>query len=121
MSWPFATPFGVAACGLVVTAVIGSTIHATSAIYGVVDGILASAVSLASLKGLSSLLVAAHPSPRTGVLITVLVAVVKLPMLLLGTWIAVRLPSPGLFCFLASVGLVYSAFVWGVTRDATSG
>jgi hypothetical protein len=113
----YRAPLVVAVAGLAAVSVLGSTVDGRSALFGVVDGAVLSVIGLASLRALSNLLRTTQPRPRIGVSITILVAVLKLPIILLGVWIATELSSPGLYCFLASVGLVYSAFVWGVARD----
>ena len=88
--------------------------------WGTLDGIGTASLGLVALTLLVRLFRTHQPAPRAGVALTVLLALLKLPLLLVGVWIGTRLPSPGLLCFLASVGLVYSAFIWGVARDAQS-
>ena len=86
--------------------------------WGVLDGVATAAVSLVSLTLLVRLFTAFKPTPRGGVILSTVLAIVKLPLLMLGVWVGTRLHSPGLYCFLASVGLVYSAFIWGVAHGA---
>jgi hypothetical protein len=83
---------------------------------GVLDGIGTAAVSLVTLTLLVRLFGVWRPTPRGGVVLTAILGILKLPLLLLGIWVGTHLAGPGLYCFLASVGLVYSVFIWGLAR-----
>lgn len=82
------------------------------AVEGVAFGVAASAVSILSLTTIVSLLTKAQAAPRQGTVLAVLANVFKLPVLLVCLYLGSRLSSVGLYCFLASIGLVYCFTVW---------
>ncbi|HTQ11765.1 MAG TPA: hypothetical protein VMI31_17015 [Fimbriimonadaceae bacterium] len=74
------------------------------------------ALSVASLRLLVDSVVPTERSMPKASGVTAAVILVKLPAVALIIYLATRLAMPGIYCFLATLGLVYSAVVWRLAR-----
>lgn len=100
-------------CGIGYAAVLGIGIAAggMQALYGVGLGTAVSVFSIWSLAVLTKSFLGTQPQPKEGVQRTVLVSILKFPILLVFIFFGTRLSGAGIGCFLASIGLVYSSFI----------
>lgn len=101
---------GIAGLGLI--AGLGFIGAGWVAFAGVLLGFAVSAVSIAALALVVGLLAATRPEARRGTVTVMLTNVLKFPILLVGLYFGARLPAGGLYCFLATIGLVYCLTVW---------
>jgi hypothetical protein len=85
---------------------------------GVLCGAAVSIFSILSLSLVVGMLTASRPAPRQGAVMVTLVNALKLPVLVVGILLGTRLPPVGLYCFLASLGLVYFLSVWFLVERA---
>ena len=82
-------------------------------------GVVLTDLDLLSLALLSSLLVTQQPGVRA-VRVCLMFLISKLPILIAAVFLATRLGTPAVGCFLAGIGLVYSALVHVAIRGAGS-
>ena len=75
-------------------------------------GFALSVFSLATLSATTRSLTRRPADARKGSAVIVTAALLKLPILTAGIYIATRYEGRPLYCFLLAVGLVYSSFVW---------
>lgn len=102
-------------CGSVAASLYGGV----QGLYGVAIGIALSALSLGSLKLLVNAMTPTAESVPKPSSVTAVVMLAKLPLVAILIYLATRLSMPGLYCFLATIGLVYSTVVWRLARAAT--
>jgi hypothetical protein len=99
----------ITACGL---------LGGLDGLLGSLLGAALSLLSMISLKLFADSLVPTNKSLPKASNLTVFVLLAKLPLVALLIYAATRLSAPGLYCFLATLALVYSAFVWRLGRAA---
>jgi hypothetical protein len=90
---------------------IGIGIGKTQGLIGIGIGTGLSAFSIWSLALMTDSFLRYRPQPRDGVQRTVLVSILKLPIMMLLIFLGTRLSGVGLGCFLVSIALVYSSFI----------
>lgn len=84
---------------------------------GAALGVALAVLTLYSLRLIANAIAPADGRPRPSGT-TTLVLLVKFPVVFAMIYFATRLPMAGITCFLIALALVYSAFVWGLARQA---
>ena len=108
------------AAALLLTAVISATVGRIKGLEGFILGTAGSAFNLWALWaiiGVASRSAAAGQPPRRGTFVIVLAFLVKLPVFIALGLLANRIGGAAPTCFLAGIGLVYSALVgWALAQ-----
>ncbi|HWA83658.1 MAG TPA: hypothetical protein VG820_09505 [Fimbriimonadaceae bacterium] len=78
-----------------------------------------SALSVVSLKMFANAIAPPTPDRPQNPSFTAIVILAKLPLVAILIYLATRLSMSGLYCFLGTLGLVYSAIVWRLARAAS--
>ena len=93
---------------IVLLSAVGYLFGGNEALLGSFLGCLASVVSIGSVSMVVALLASRLPKPKTGAVFTVVMLILKLPLLVLCLYFGTRLLGWGMGCFLGTIGLVYS-------------
>lgn len=107
----------VASIGALLFLVVAGVIAGASGVVGALLGIVLAAASLTALWLIAESLV---PTGRRLPLVqnrAALVLLIKFPIMLALIFLATRLPTAGVCCFLIALGLVYFAFVWRLVKS----
>ena len=101
---------------VLVAACVYWAIARLSGLEGFCLGFALSSLTLASLQLIVNSLVPTDKRLPQASQMTAVVVLAKLPLVALFLYLATRLDVVGVYCFLATIGLVYSAFVWHLAR-----
>ena len=101
----------VGTIGLILLTVYGSIQAGLYGFFCVLCGTALASFSIWSLYVLTRSFLSFQPEPKAGAYRTVMVGILKLPVMLLLIFFGTRSTGAALGCFLGSLGLVYSAFI----------
>jgi len=101
----------VGTIGIVLLGTIGLCLGGFQCLIGVELGTLLSCFSIWSLAMLTRSFLRVQPEPKAGIQRTVLVGILKFPILIALIFFGTRLSSAGIGCFIASIALVYFSFI----------
>ncbi|HVT13549.1 MAG TPA: hypothetical protein VHE55_14890 [Fimbriimonadaceae bacterium] len=104
---------------LVVALGAGWMIAGIDGLAGVGLAAILAALSVVSLKMFANAVAPPTPDRPQNPSLTAIVILAKLPLVAALIYLATRLSMSGLYCFLATLGLVYSAIVWRLARAAS--
>jgi len=101
----------VGTVALISLSVYGSISAGLYGCFCVLCGTALASFSIWSLYILTQSFLSSQPEPKAGAYRTVMVGILKLPVMLLLIFFGTRSSGAALGCFLGSLGLVYSAFI----------